>query len=328
MDTNQTFIIVGTLGIHYSLNEHLECSGFSHLPENENISDKLKFPIAPNDEKWKELGNTANRKKALQLPHDVLKCLSTEDLLCLCLDYPYLIEVTFYNDYQEGIRNLICSFNGFQELLGRNDLVNVLFAKEQSMFSEVKTISSATIIEKGLFSYQRMVIDLLFTQECVIQSMNETQKKELSMILEENKNIRKQNPEVFGSASDITSLLQSSDFLSDKNNSLKSYPQFASTTIYTPNHSLVSGAEVLVANDVTSSPAEDSLMAHHLHDLYGAQLVETRTWKYDSSGWTWHTSETGEKVRIPISSESIYVSDNSYISVPEGLALFEVLCEV
>ncbi len=72
---------------------------------------------------------TRQRKKewrALQIPEDKLKSLTTADLLTVCLDFPYAMDMLAY-DYPEVGFNAVCKeFNGYRELLTRKDLADAL----------------------------------------------------------------------------------------------------------------------------------------------------------------------------------------------------------
>ena len=69
---------------------------------------------------------------ALQIPDAVLESISTAGLLETCLEYPYLIEIFFSNDYKYGFETgLVAGFNGYRELLKRHDL-----AKKKKFFFE------------------------------------------------------------------------------------------------------------------------------------------------------------------------------------------------
>lgn len=75
------------------------------------------YPIKPGTEKWKSYQNTPDIIRDLQMPENVLKSISTEELLNVCLKYPFLNSYIYSNNFYEGISKTIFTFNGFIELL-------------------------------------------------------------------------------------------------------------------------------------------------------------------------------------------------------------------
>ena len=80
-------------------------------------NSEFQFPIKPGDGKWEKMNSVKDRIDALQMPATTLASISTEKLLDICLDFPYLLDVLFYDDYQKGLNVLRTEFNGFDELL-------------------------------------------------------------------------------------------------------------------------------------------------------------------------------------------------------------------
>lgn len=53
--------------------------------------EKNKLYVFPEKKEWKNLDTPQKRKEALQIPVNVLSQISTEELLDVCFDYPYLL---------------------------------------------------------------------------------------------------------------------------------------------------------------------------------------------------------------------------------------------
>ncbi|MCR5239858.1 MAG: hypothetical protein K6E15_06795 [Prevotella sp.] len=71
--------------------------------QEKRIDKFYSFPIKVGDEQWRKLGNTHERISALQIPIIQLDGLTTEELLDVCLDYPYLTSMAFCDDYQSSV---------------------------------------------------------------------------------------------------------------------------------------------------------------------------------------------------------------------------------
>ncbi len=74
-------------------------------------------------------GNQQEREKAYQLPDSILYEFSTEELLETCLNYPFIGLIYFFNDLPTGLSSVYNQFNGFQELINREDATETLIDK-------------------------------------------------------------------------------------------------------------------------------------------------------------------------------------------------------
>ena len=65
------------------------------------------LPFKQGDAKWKSYKSAKDRIKALQIPDSVISHIPTEQLLELCLDFPYLTDMYAFNDPKRGYEYLI-----------------------------------------------------------------------------------------------------------------------------------------------------------------------------------------------------------------------------
>ena len=84
------------------------------------------FPVKPGTAEWKSLKNRHERCNACQIPDDVLPVLSTEQLIEVCLRYPFLIDIRAFDNILTGFDKYSRDFNGFRELIKRSDAALVL----------------------------------------------------------------------------------------------------------------------------------------------------------------------------------------------------------
>ena len=289
--------------------------------QEKRMDNVYSFPIKVGDEQWRKLGSTHERISALQIPIMQLDGLTTEELLDVCLDYPYLPSMAFCDDYQSSVELLISQFNGLQELIKRKDIIRVLLNKERNMINEYEKIASYSLTERGKFAFQWLFIDLLFIQKEIKTRLNNEQLMEFSEVFDRNQSFRYNNPMIFKGMDSISESLLSKNGIIIGNNTRSWHAEYESVTIYTPHSTVVPNAQKLIGDDVSISPAMEQQLEAHIYSVYdSAQVVEPSTFRYDISGWTWHTSTTGEKVVIPYNNDVVYRSDGSYIQVPEQLA--------
>lgn len=87
---------------------------------------EVKFAISIFDEEWKELYTQAEMIAACQIPDRLLKKLTTYELLKLAEEYPLLGNIYTGDTMEEGFQYVVDSFNGLQELLKREDCLEVV----------------------------------------------------------------------------------------------------------------------------------------------------------------------------------------------------------
>lgn len=108
------------LGIVFSVVVMVGSMAIPALAAEDNASMGFEYPLQPDMEEWGKL-NHGERVLESQIPEDVLKQMTTDELVTTVLNYPCFIDMIFYNTYQEGFEVVRDNFNGLQELLDRED---------------------------------------------------------------------------------------------------------------------------------------------------------------------------------------------------------------
>ena len=166
-------------------------------------SDVYEFSIKPETEEWWQFETIGKRIVALQMPDEVLLSISTEGLLETCLNFPYLLDILFANNYQQGFESLVNKFNGFGELLRRSDLADVALEKYSRFSTDVLNIHSKSNIERGMLSFRRFVLEFILVQDVVLQNLTEEQEKQLFLLSFEHKQIKQNFLDIFGNLHDV-----------------------------------------------------------------------------------------------------------------------------
>lgn len=159
------------------------------------------YPIKPGEDKWEKMISTEERIASLQIPENILNKIYTERLLNICLDYPYILDVLFYNDYQEGINALRDDFNGFNELLNRKDLGKIILAMDKKFPLELDKLRDKDIVEKGKFSFRYFILELILAQDNVLATLSINEEDELLDITIQNLKLKTKQPDIFGDIS-------------------------------------------------------------------------------------------------------------------------------
>ncbi len=99
---------------------------FASELKTEERSGAEYFRIKPGSNEWKSFKNPLELVDALNLPEETLSKISTKELLDISLSYPLLKRFGNFNNIETGFKNILEEFNGFQELLKRDDCATVI----------------------------------------------------------------------------------------------------------------------------------------------------------------------------------------------------------
>lgn len=129
------------------------------------------FPIRPGTEEWKSLVTERERFEAMQIPENLLKTMSTYDLIITCMNYPAMGYYTAFNNPQDGMDLVIRNFNGLQELMSRREAPTELLSMYKQMDDKTMNLQNRNI-DQSYWSIKRSYFELLLTQNGIIDKMN------------------------------------------------------------------------------------------------------------------------------------------------------------
>lgn len=141
---------------------------------------------------WYNTESRITRGEMLQLPEDVMENMSTAVLLDAVLDYPFFSDVYAFNDLQVGVDILYQSFNGIRELSEREDLVQVILEKYAD-----EPVLTENSLEGDTDVLRLSNLEILVSQDFVIEKMDEEDIGLLSRLSEEKNNL-KSSSDVYG----------------------------------------------------------------------------------------------------------------------------------
>lgn len=115
------------------------------------------YPVLPGTDAWNALSSHADMLAVCQIPEDILKNLTTRELLEVVLDYPLMEDMHVYSTMEQGFLSVKNQFNGLQELVSRPDAKEIAeaFSLEGTRWEESSLIemSLRAIIKYGLTTY-------------------------------------------------------------------------------------------------------------------------------------------------------------------------------
>lgn len=90
------------------------------------IDTPYDYPVRPGTPEWLQYANVLGRRRACEVPEEILTHMTTEALLQTVLDYPFMVDMYAFNTMEMGYETVKRRFRGLQELESRPDCLKVL----------------------------------------------------------------------------------------------------------------------------------------------------------------------------------------------------------
>jgi hypothetical protein len=140
--------------------------------------------VKPGTKEWAEFKTSEQMYNACQIPSDILKTMSTKDLVSVCLDYPLLNNYVAFNDERTGVNVIINDFNGLWELSQRKDGAKELicFYSDFPILTEIpKDVTSKNYHVPYKVQFLELVLsDNIFISQLDSKEMEELRKTAVS----------------------------------------------------------------------------------------------------------------------------------------------------
>jgi hypothetical protein len=127
---------------------------------------------------WKTLKTVEEQFNAYNIPDEIIKEISTKELVKICLSYPEWGLMTAYNDRQTGFFVLMRLFNGFRELFNRNDAVTELL-KVYEKLDPLSVDPNWTALQQGRYSFQFTKVEMFLCQKRIVDQLEQADIKNL-----------------------------------------------------------------------------------------------------------------------------------------------------
>ena len=134
------------------------------------------YPLKPGTEAWYQLPTETERIAAVQVPEHIIKELSSEGVVELCIEFPRFGHYTAFDTPQIGFSIMLNNYNILRELIGRKDAGKSLIAiyKDAGMQGFNKLPYS-----NDFWTMKLDYIELLLSQKEIIKSLTSEEKLEL-----------------------------------------------------------------------------------------------------------------------------------------------------
>jgi hypothetical protein len=136
------------------------CQPASMYAQNLKADDSYEYPVKTGTTEWKSLKSRANRVKSCQIPDEMLKKISTSQLLETCLDYPYFIDMVAFDNIYDGFDKMLSEFNGIRELFKRADVLPTVIQRCKATDPSL-IVMEKSLYEKGHFAFRQLCLEMI-----------------------------------------------------------------------------------------------------------------------------------------------------------------------
>ena len=166
---------------------------------NAQVSESVvtwDFPVRYGTEEWKTLKSYEEQLLAYNIPDEIIKKISTAELVKVCLAYPEWGVITFFNDLSQGLVMIMQNFNGFYELIDRKDAAKELI-KVYSTLEPLAIRKDWTLEQKMRHNFHINHVELLLSLNRVVEQFDDRDRQILLDEVALKYNQKKQLPDVY-----------------------------------------------------------------------------------------------------------------------------------
>ncbi len=270
--------------------------------EKENLlTEAYVYVINPATEKWKTFTTLDEKIEAIQIPVEIVNNMSTTALVESVLNYPLLLNMTYFNSYESGYNSVRSYFYGLRHLETRVDAANILIKK----FESLEKITEDSFTFENFEKYT--AIECILSQPVFYNSLSEEEKEYFEQLIIEKYNlieIYSQNSDDFDGKEPVAipyfyKIRQEYSGIQSLN---------VSSTVTTPNGSKVS---VTIITDADFTTAQKNQAMKWENSTYpNATRLRNPTNRYNCHSYAWYSQSSTNNVWMDY--PQAYMSDGSY----------------
>lgn len=153
------------------------------------------YPVKPGSDEWVAFSTHDEMLEVCQIPDEILKTATTEELVELCLNYPLRLDFFLRNSLQEGLERIPPYFNGLQELFNREDNASCLLGMLKGNDLDMVPVKILESTELGELLMKQTLAALFLSHKSVLNNASPEQQKEIARIAMINMTLRERLPE-------------------------------------------------------------------------------------------------------------------------------------
>ena len=292
----------------------------------DDVNNEYIFPIDADSEDWKNLNSHQEMIDACTIPENLIESLSTNELYELVIKYPLLIDMFAYNSENQGFEVIRKYFNGLEALLCREDIVNTLLDAYSNIELSSKNQDNFDTLCKIQF------LELMLTDEDIVNKMSATQKNKLSELAYENYCKKQTNDLYTNCEGKLYEYANNNGTLNDINNIKKSVLNtninYSNLELYNPEDLSLLGSlnttfirtpkgskVIVILNKKYDEKTLQNFTEASLKQYPNATLIYPANNKYNCHSYAWYWQSKYNSYWINGSEAELYVTDGSYRAI-------------
>lgn len=269
---------------------------------NNTAQTEFSYSITPTKtpDVWKSLQTHDEMVKACKIPDEILKQMTTPQLLKVCIDYPLFADMFTFNSIEAGFTSVSRSFNGLQELLSRKDFATEMVKYYQNM--NLEEFKNETYLQYFKLRY----ICVLLSQKQTLQSLSPA---EYEIIVSTSRNILDKISNTSYYNTDELNDLITLVLMKSTTPSSSAVLRDSAATLYTPKGTAVNA--INITSELTAQEKQawrDWIAANYPNAI----IVSDASKRYNCHSYAWYSQSTSNHYWINAPEQQKYWLDGSY----------------
>lgn len=166
-----------------------------------SVTGEDYYPVKPGTAEWRSFTTHQQMVEACQLSENVLKSLTTDELVRVCANYPLNMDAYAYSNVTIGMQAVTSRFNGYQELFKRPDNASALlgYLQEHNLNEVFDTkVQARSNVEIGEAILHYNLMENLLSFDEVLWNMDANTLKETVALINQQLELKVANPQYVG----------------------------------------------------------------------------------------------------------------------------------
>lgn len=264
------------------------------------MEGNVNYPVTSDSLEWKSFDTHDDMVKACNMPEQLLRTSSTQELVDLMLEYPLLGDLYLYDDVGTGIDVMVSESNILSEIMSRDDGAEQLLAAFENLQlydnEDLKSTSKDNSMIQDIF------LEGVLSREDVLEQLTSEERETLNIKVSKNIEIKEKSDDY--EAYRYVFLEQCGK------NDIESYAiaRDTSATVKTPN-----GTSVAVTKRTYSEKEASEAYNYTVKNYPNATIISGATTNYNCHSYAWYSQSTSNKYWM--NNPGAYMSDGSYKKV-------------
>lgn len=165
---------------------------YKEYPQWFDENNEVVYPVDQQDEKWESM-DFQKQCESCQIPKEISKALSTEQLLDVVSRYPLIQTICIYDTLEMGVETVAEEqFAALQELINREDIYSVCWKAYQEFDISASYEKDYDDADKESVLYASYIVEYVLSRKEAYEYFDENQRKEIWQKTRDIKKLREE----------------------------------------------------------------------------------------------------------------------------------------